>query len=311
MMRLLILPLLWSLFALLPASLLAHPRPGIEHVLVVGVDGLSPDGIRQSDTPTLDSLMQRGASTLTAQAVMPSSSSPNWASIIMGAPPALHTVTSNDWEPADIRDSVFCGNEPGQHWPTIFRVLRETYPDADLACFYDWSGFGRLVEPGVATVLSDTRGEDRTAREATHYLGQHQPLFTFVHLDHVDHTGHAHRWGSPEYKAAVEKADRLIGQIVQGLRQAEIADNTVILVTSDHGGAGTSHGGDSPAEVTIPWIIAGPGIQAGATVADSVRTFDTAATVAYLLGATPPDCWVGQPITSILTSEGYATQPQD
>ena len=163
-----------SLLPLLPALLLAQPRPGVEHVLVIGVDGLSPEGIRQSDTPTLDSLMQQGASTLNAQAVMPSSSSPNWASMIMGAPPALHTVTSNDWEPAHIRDSTFCGNEPGQHWPTIFRVLRETYPDAD-----------------------------------------------------------------------------------------------------------------------------------------SVRTFDTAATVAYLLGATPPDCWVGHPITSIETAEGYATQPQN
>ncbi len=301
----------WCLFALLPFTLLAQPRPGIEHVVVIGIDGLSPAGIRQSSTPTLDSLMQHGSATLTARAVMPSSSSPNWASMIMGAPPELHTVTSNDWEPADIRDSTFCGNEPGQRWPTIFRVLRETYPGADLACFYDWSGFGRLVEPGVATVLSDTRGEDRTAQEAANYLMQHQPLFTFVHLDHVDHAGHAHRWGSPEYVTAVEKADRLIGQIVQGLRRANIADNTVVLITSDHGGTGTRHGGNSPKETTIPWIVAGPGIRAGFTVADSVHTFDTAATVAYLLGAMPPNCWVGQPITSILIPEGYATQPQD
>lgn len=305
------LRLFWCLSALFPGFLFAQPRPGVEHVVVIGIDGLSPAGIRQSDTPTLDSLMQQGASTMSAQAVMPSSSSPNWASMIMGAPPERHTVTSNDWEPTDIRDSSFCGNEAGQHWPTIFRVLRESYPEADLACFYDWSGYGRLVEPGVATVLSDTRGEDRTAQEAANYLVQHKPLFTFVHLDHVDHAGHAHRWGSPEYVTAVEKADRLIEQIVQSLHRASIADNTVILITSDHGGTGTSHGGNSPEEVNIPWIVTGPGIQAGVTVADSVRTFDTAATLAYLLGATPPDCWVGQPITSVETSEGYATQPQD
>lgn len=303
--------LLLCLTVLLPLSLLAQPRAGVEHVLVIGIDGLSPAGIRQSNTPTLDSLMQHGSATLSARAVMPSSSSPNWASMIMGAPPTLHSVTSNDWEPADIRDSVFCGNEAGQHWPTIFRVLRETYADADLACFYDWSGFGRLVEPGMATVLSDTRGEERTAREATDYLVQHRPLFTFVHLDHVDHAGHAHRWGSPEYVTAVEKADRLIARIVQGLRRADIADNTVVLITSDHGGIGTRHGGNSPEEMTTPWITAGPGIQTGFTVPDSVRTFDTAATVAYLLGAPPPDCWTGRPITSILNSEGYATQPQD
>lgn len=305
------LRLFWCLTLLLPSTLLAQPRPGVEHVVIIGIDGLSPAGIRQANTPTLDSLMKQGAATLKAQAVMPSSSSPNWASMIMGAPPELHTVTSNDWEPADIRDSTFCGNEPGQHWPTLFRVLREAYPGADLACFYDWSGYGRLVEPGVATVLADTRGEDRTAQEAADYLVQHKPLFTFVHLDHVDHAGHSHRWGSSEYITAVEKADRLIGEIVQSLHQANIADNTVVLITSDHGGTGTRHGGDSSEETTIPWIVAGPGIQSGLTVADSVRTFDTAATVAYLLRATPPDCWVGKPITSIETTEGYATQPQD
>ncbi len=53
-----------SLFILLPVSLAAQPRPGVEHVLVIGVDGLSPDGIRQSNTPTLDSLMQQGVATV-------------------------------------------------------------------------------------------------------------------------------------------------------------------------------------------------------------------------------------------------------
>lgn len=299
---------LWYLIVLLPTALVAQPLPGIEHVVVIGIDGLSPAGIRQSRTPTLDSLMQQGAATLNAQAVMPSSSSPNWASMMMGAAPEQHTVTSNSWQPADVQDSVFCGGEPGAIWPTIFRVLRDSYPEGDLACFHDWSDFGRLIEPGVATMLADTRGEDRTARAAADYLTAYQPLFTFVHLDHVDHAGHEHTWGSPEYVQAVEKAGRLIQQMLDGLRQGSIADKTVVLVTSDHGGTSTKHGGDSPEETTIPWIVAGPSIRSGYSVEDSVRTFDTAATVAYLLGATPPDCWVGRPVVSILTPEAHASQ---
>ena len=298
----------WCALLLFPLFLRAQPLPGIEHVVIIGVDGLSPAGIRQATTPTLDSLMKQGASTLEARAVMPSSSSPNWASMMMGATPEQHTVTSNDWQPADVRDSSFCGGEPGALWPTIFRVLRDTYPDADLACFYDWSGFGRLVEPGIATMLADTRGEDRTAAAAAEYLAEYKPLFTFVHLDHVDHAGHEHTWGSSEYVLAVEKADRLIGEVVLGLRQGGIADQTVVLVTSDHGGQGTKHGGDSPEETTIPWIIAGPDVQRGYSIPDSVRTFDTAATIAHLLGATPPDCWTGKPVVSILTPEAQASQ---
>ena len=296
----------WYSLLLMPISLMAQPLPGIEHVVVIGIDGLSPAGIRQARTPTLDSLMQHGAATLNAQAVMPSSSSSNWASMMMGAAPEQHTVTSNDWQPTDVKNSVFCGGEPGALWPTIFRVLRDTYPESDIACFHDWSDFGRLIEPGVATILADTRGEDRTAQAAADYLAAHQPLFTFVHLDHVDHAGHEHTWGSPEYGQAVEKADSLIQQVLHGVRWGKVADKTVVLVTADHGGTGTQHGGDSPEETTIPWIISGPGIQPGYSIVDSVRTFDTAATVAYLLGATPPDCWIGRPVVSALTSEAPA-----
>ena len=291
------------LLLLLPLSTLAQPA---QHVVVIGVDGLSPDGIRQARTPILDSLMKVGAFTLTAQAVMPSSSSSNWASMMMGAPPELHGVTSNDWEPEDVRDSTFCQGKPGEIWPTIFRVLREKYPDADLASFYDWSDFGRLLEPGVATMLADTKGEDRTADAAIHYWLNHQPMLEFIHLDHVDHAGHAHQWGSAEYVTAVEKADSLIGKIAHSIQSSDAAPQTVVFITSDHGGKGTRHGGDSPEEMTIPWIVAGAGIQSNHAVADSVVTYDTAATVAYLLGATPPDCWVGKPIVSILTPKAYA-----
>ncbi len=45
--------------------------PTARHVVIVGVDGLSPDGIRKAPTPNLHRLMKSGASTLHARAVMP------------------------------------------------------------------------------------------------------------------------------------------------------------------------------------------------------------------------------------------------
>ena len=74
--------------------------PGISarHVVVIGIDGLSPDGIQKGATPQLHQLMKSGASTLHARAVMPTVSSPNWASMIMGAGPEQHGITTNDWE---------------------------------------------------------------------------------------------------------------------------------------------------------------------------------------------------------------------
>jgi predicted AlkP superfamily pyrophosphatase or phosphodiesterase len=287
-------------FALLSA--VAQPVAGIRHVLVIGVDGLSPAGIRAARTPNLDRLMKEGAWSFTAGAVMPSVSSPNWASMIMGVSPEEHQITSNAWARTDIREKTYCGGKNGETFPTIFRVVREKYPEGDIACFHDWDDFGRLVEPGVPTLIADCRGEDRTTREAAAYLVANRPLLTFVHLDHVDHAGHEAGWYTPAYYQGVEKLDQLVGQLVAALKRAKMYDQTVILLTADHGGIDKKHGGDTPEERTIPWIIRGPGIRKNTPLTGAIRTFDTAATVAYLLGAGLPACWTGRPIAEAFAS---------
>ena len=71
----------------------------------------------------------------------------------------------------------------------------------------------------------------------------------------------------------------------------------MLLVTADHGGVGKKHGGDTMAELEIPWIVHGYGVAAGKEIGTPVNTYDTAATVAYLLGLKPPACWIGRPVT--------------
>jgi predicted AlkP superfamily pyrophosphatase or phosphodiesterase len=273
----------------------------------VGVDGLSPDGISKAATPSLDWMMKSGSYSFKAQAVMPSSSSPNWASMIMGASPTEHEITSNDWERTDIKDKTYCSGKKGDTFPTIFKVIRDNNPEADIACFHDWDGFGRLVEPGITTLMADTRGEDRTAKEAAVYIAANKPLFTFIHLDHVDHAGHEYGHGSKEYISSVEKADKLIGEIISSLKKANILEGTLLLVTSDHGGIGKGHGGDTPAERDIPWIITGPGVKKGSKLTEPINTFDTAATMAYIFGYKTPECWTGKPVTAAFEGKKQST----
>jgi arylsulfatase A-like enzyme len=170
-----------------------------------------------------------------------------------------------------------------------------------IACFHDWNGYGRLVEPHVSNVKKDCLGENRTVDSACGYIQKEKPLFTFIHLDHVDHAGHEYGHGTLEYYKSVEKADSLIGVVITALKNAGIFDNTVVLVTSDHGGKGKGHGGDSPEEKTIPWIIAGPGIAAGKTISGHIDTYDTAPTLAYILSLNVPDCWIGKSVADAFT----------
>jgi len=268
---------------------------GVEHVVVIGVDGLSPDGIQKAETPHLDELLARGAHTFRARGVMPTSSSPNWASMIMGAGPEQHGVTSNAWQPDDFETPPVAVGSGGM-FPTIFGVLRQQRPSSVLACFYDWDGFGRLLEQGALDILEDGDGPVDTTNRAVAYFESNRPDLTFVHLDHVDHTGHSEGHGSAAYYRAVEEADRLIGKILSGLREADMLEHTVVIVSADHGGVGTGHGGATLAEIEIPWIIAGPGIATGRALSSHVNTYDTAVTIAYIFGVEPPEAWIGRPV---------------
>lgn len=267
-----------------------------KRVVVIGLDGLSPDGIRNASTPVLDSLMKNGSYSLNAKAVYPSSSSPNWASMITGTSPAHHEVWSNDWKRTDITDKSYCGGPNGQLYPTIFRAVREHNNEATIACFYDWDDFGRLMEDNVCTVKEDRKGEDDTARRAAEYIAANAPLFTFVHLDHVDHAGHDAGHGTPTYYQSVSKADSLIGHIMNAIRASGKANETVVVVTADHGGVGKGHGGHSVAEMNIPWIISGKGIRKNHELSTAIDTFDTAVTIAKVLKVKPFECWTGKAI---------------
>src|SRR5262249_10468635 len=117
----------------------------VEHFIVIGVDGLSVDGVVKTRSPYLHALMDRGAWTLKARGVMPTLSSPNWASMIMGAGPEQHGVTSNGWFTRMFEIQPVCRDSAGL-FPTIFEVLRQARPASKIAIFHDWGGFANLVE---------------------------------------------------------------------------------------------------------------------------------------------------------------------
>lgn len=265
------------------------------HVVVIGVDGMSPDGVIKAPTPTFDIMMENGAYTLHARGVLPTSSSPNWASMIMGAGPEQHGVTGNDWEIDDMHfPPVVVGDEG--IFPTIFGLIRKNKPTANIAAIYDWDGFGRLMERGKCNYAEHMEGPYKTTSTAVDYIKKNKPDFLFIHLDHVDGAGHGAGHGSPDYYKAVALADSLSGVLVQAYKDAGIFDNTVFIVTSDHGGIGYGHGGESTQELEIPFLLYGKGIKKGYEIKEPVYTYDNAATVAYIFNAPTPAPWIGRPV---------------
>jgi arylsulfatase A-like enzyme len=92
-------------------------------------------------------------------------------------------------------------------------------------------------------------------------------------------------------------ATKLIGKVLAALEEEKMLRDTVVLVTSDHGGVNKGHGGATMAELEIPWIIYGRGVRRGHEIQTPINTYDTALTVAHILGVKPHPAWIGKPIT--------------
>lgn len=274
---------------------------GVEHVVVLGGDGMGSVAFRATNAPVMHRLMREGAYTLKARGVIPTSSSPNWASMIMGAGPEQHGVTSNEWQTNKFEIAPLAMNQWGL-FPTIFGVLREQRPKAVLVAVHDWDDFGRLLERPAMDVVEHVKGSPATARRAIEVIKQRQPTFTFVHFDDIDHAGHSSQWKSDAYYAAVEMVDGLMGEILAAIDSTSMKGKTLVLVTADHGGIGTKHGGMTQVELDIPWILHGPGVAKGKQLSTQVNTYDTAATIAHAFGLKTPSCWIGKPVTEAFTA---------
>jgi hypothetical protein len=268
---------------------------GITHVIVIGIDGMSPDGIRTASTPVMHQLIEQGAVKWNVRTVLPSISSPNWASMIMGAGTEAHGITDNDWGRQEYTLPPVVSDEEGI-FPTIFGWIRKNRPDAEIGAVYQWTGFGRLFEKSAVNYDKNMPDEVTTAETFSAYIRAKKPLFAFMHLDHVDDAGHELGHGTPGYYQAVSKADSLIGIVVKSIKEAGIEKNTLLIITADHGGVGYGHGGATTEEAEVATIFSGKDVKKGYLIQQQVYTYDLAATIAFVLHIIPPYAWTGRPV---------------
>ncbi len=184
-----------------------------------------------------------------------------------------------------------------------------------------WStmpGYGEALGARWMEVVSEP-GSDRPASEDSAVLStllfeldRSRPRLVLANLKAVDRAGH---YGEDidSYLEAVDKVDQPIVELWGWLQEHPFyADNTVLVVTSDHGrhrdgGAGgeefwRNHGDASEGDRQVPLLLVGPGIEAGLQLDELIALADLVPTLGALLGVETP--WAeGQVIDSILTGD--------
>jgi hypothetical protein len=242
-------------------------RPGTPKakVLLISVDGLRPDAIFHAPAPNLQALACQGAYSWRARTIHPSITLPSHASMVSGFPPEQHGIFHNDLQPGYLKV------------PTVLSAAHQAGHRVVLVVGKE--KMIQLVPPGTYDVFvwtPDLDGDviDKAVEEVAAGFD-----LMFVHLPMVDLTGHSQGWMSDSYLTQVRATDAALGRLL-----AVVPPETTVLVTADHGGSGYIHWSGAPEDVHIPWIVKGPGIRSARALGSEIHTFDTAATIAHVLG---------------------------
>jgi len=276
---------------------LRYPQ-GIEHVVVIGIDAMSVQGLKTARTPCMDSLILNGAVSYKVRTVAPSTSTPNWNAMLYGAGPEVSGPTLWHWNGESyMRDLALAPvvMTANGRFPNIFRVIRNRRPNAEIGSIYDWWAIGLMFEPEMLNRYETQSPSVETAKLSAEYIRTKKPHFLFIQLDDVDGHGHHDGHMSPRYIQSIEEADTWVRIIVDAIRDAGIADRTMVMIIADHGGMYHSHGDAAWEEVTVPVIFSGAGIKKRYEIKQQIYVYDGAANVAFALGLEIPYEWTGRP----------------
>lgn len=294
------------LIAAATLSSCAFATPRAEHVFIISLDGAKPAVIAESEAPTLKKIAAGGAVTWQASTIFPSITLPSHTSMLTGVGPDKHKILWNGYTP--IKGFVKV--------PTVFSLLRAADPKAVTGMFvgkvkfrhlwlkdtldvFDFGGPQSSAPiAGAPEIEKDKKPSQMVAKQAVEWLKINKPRLAFIHFADVDTAGHKDGWGSPQQKEALKVTDQALWQVWQAIKDAGLADSSVLLISADHGGHDKTHGLNIPDDMLIPWVAWGKGVKKNFTITEPVTTYDTAATALWLLDVPLPAEFDGKPVTS-------------
>lgn len=221
----------------------------IPKVLIIGIDGCKWEALDSASTPHIDSLRATGTYSYDSRTQAPTYSGPGWSSMLTGVWADKHGVTNN----------AFIGANFGQY-PHFFKYADSHNPNLNLFSICHWAPINDFI-----VTSEDLKQNFSTDQEVTNtavfLLQSNDPDVLFVHLDDVDGAGHSNGFSSnvPSYLSAIETKDVQVGEIMAALnsRPSIASENWIVIVSTDHGGLGTNHGGTSIDERRIFVIVSG------------------------------------------------------
>ncbi|MDG2209734.1 MAG: alkaline phosphatase family protein, partial [Flavobacteriales bacterium] len=237
-------------------------QTGDSRVLIIGIDGLRSDCLEAAETPAIDELIADGLFSPDALNNDITYSGPGWSAMLCGVWSESHGVTSNNFTGSNF-----------EGFPSFMNRIEEENPNLNTHSICHWSPINDYILGDDVDEALNVSTDAGVADAAMAILQNGNPHALFLHFDDVDITGHGYGFdaGVAQYMGAIETTDGYVAEVISALtnRPNYEDENWLILLSTDHGGIGVSHGGSTIEEETIFFIAS------GAAVANEVIVKDT------------------------------------
>lgn len=269
------------------------PNPVARHVIIISEDGLRPDALLKANGTVHASVMRQGSYSLTARTIRHASTLPSHAAMLSGFDEPAHKLSWNKWKPERGFIQV----------PTIFDAVSRSGHIA--AAFVGKTKLRHITQPGSVDTFSRPGFFcKKVVEEAARYFVEKRPRVEFVHFSDPDEAGHAIGWMSDPQIEAIRHTDRCLAKLLEAVKTAGLEEETLFILSADHGGHGRNHSGRTEEDRLIPWVAWGAGVRRGHRIKAPISTLDTAATALWALGYPAPPDIQGRPVAEAFTRAG-------
>ena len=188
---------------------------------------------------------------------------------------------------------VLCGSS-SSGMPTFAEweatVLEHCYENVDYLSLHNYYADH---DNDSATFLASNREMDWFISQVVsicEYVKAEKPNFLFIQFDSVDGAGHAHGYGSENHLNQINVCDGYAERIYKACEEAGIAEDTLFMITADHGGYDRGHGTDTDEE---KWIfVAIKGKTVNHVTLQYMQVKDFPAIILHALGISAPGNWM-------------------
>lgn len=220
-------------------------------VLLVSIDGLVGEELRDHVPRTIGSMMESGKYSFQALTDENTSDAATWTTMMTGYHSGKHHVLDENYLPSE--DPEHPHNEL-DFSPTIFNRIETQAPQLRTATIVRSSTLANVLLMD-ADLIDDQPSDEGVKNQAVDLFENDGAHFTVLQFTDVLEAGQAggFRMDNADYKAAVERVDGYLGEILSSIEERENAEfeNWLVILTSNHGGLEDEYGGDSFQERNI------------------------------------------------------------